>query len=109
MSVILNINFSWGVSVSFRSSTSSGFPDEAEKNILTELESLIAEQLLDNMLCVLAAVVTENGCKNFIMYTYSPQQSEKILQILNDTWMHHDVAFVLQEDPGWNVFEILLQ
>lgn len=98
-----------GVSVSFRSSAASGLPDEAEKNILTELEALIAEQLLDNMLCVLAAVVTENGCKSFIMYTYSPLQSEKTLQILNETWMYHDVTFVLQEDPDWKVFETLIE
>jgi len=97
-----------GVSVSFKKASASGLPVDAEKNILGELEVLLAEQLVDNMLCVLAAVLTENGSREFIMYTYAPVQCEKILRVLNETWMHHDIEFTIQEDPEWDVFETLL-
>ena len=100
--------FFLGLSVSFRQALASGFPGDDEKNILNELENLILEQLVNNMLCVLGAVITANGSREFAMYTYSPEQCKKTLLILNETWMHHDIKFTLQEDPSWDVFETFL-
>lgn len=97
-----------GVSVGLRQPAESGLPHEDEKNILSELEDLIAEQLVDNMLCVLAAVITAEGSRDFMMYTYSPEQCEKILTVLNETWIHHEIWFTQQADPNWDVFETLL-
>lgn len=97
--------FSLAVSVSLRQANELGLPDEEEKNILGELEAVFIEQLVDNMLCVFAAAVTAEGIREFIFYTYAPQQCEKILRILNETWMHHDIQYVLKEDPNWDVFE----
>lgn len=98
-----------GVSVKFRRASESGFPLEDEKIILVELEALIVEQLVENMLCVLAAVITADGSRCFMMYTYAPEQCEKILKVLNDTWMYHDITFSLQKDSGWNVLETFLE
>jgi len=97
-----------GVSVSLRQASKSGLPCNEEKNILEELEVLIVEQLVDNMLCVLAAVITAEGSREFMMYTYAPEQCEKILGVLNETWSHHDIQFTLQRDPNWDVYETLL-
>lgn len=97
-----------GISIAFKKTSITGMPADEEKNILAELEALLAEQLVDNMLCVLAAVVTENGSREFMMYTYAPVQCEKILGVLNETWMHHDIKFTMQEDSEWDVFETLL-
>ena len=101
-------SFFVGVSVSLRQVDESGLPCDEEKSILDELESLIVEQLVDNMLCVFTSVMTAEGSRDYIMYTYAPQQCEKILGVLNETWSHHDIQFVFQEDPDWDVFKILL-
>ena len=100
--------FFLGISVCLKEASKSGFPLEKEKCVLSELEDLLVEQLVDNMLCVLVAVITENGSREFMMYTYAPRQCEKILGVLNEIWFHHDIEFTLQEDPEWDVFETLL-
>jgi Family of unknown function (DUF695) len=98
-----------GVSVTFKKQLTSGLPVDEEKNVLSELEALLVEQLIDNMLCVLAAVITADGSREFIMYTYAPAQCQKILGVLNETWFHHEIEFTLQEDSEWDVFETLLK
>ena len=100
--------FFLGLSVCLKKVDETGFPYEEEKNVLAELEDLIIEQLVDNQLCVLTAVLTSQGNREFMLYTYTPEQCEKVIAVLKDNWVYHDIQYVLEEDANWNVFEALI-
>lgn len=97
-----------GVSLAIRKPDSRGMPQADEDAILDELEDIFLEQLVNNMLCVFPAVITSSGEREYVFYTYAPEQSLKIISMINQTWSYHELQSTIDEDKQWDVLDALL-
>lgn len=102
-------SFFLGISLTFKKPDASGFAVAAEKEILTELESILIDQLVSTHLCLFSAIITSQGSRDYILYTYNPEQCMKILEVVKQNWLQHELQFIWQADPDWDVFSIMLR
>jgi len=87
----------------------SGFPFPEECKLLDELEMLLKDKLEQQQISVFAAVITSNGFRVFILYTYLPDFCLKTVNELNNDWIYHPISSTTQEDRNWETIEDLIE
>lgn len=82
------------------------YPEECK--LLDELELVLRDRLEDQQLSVFAAVITSDGMRMYVAYTFHTDLCREIIQQVNQDWIYHDVSVVVQEDKNWETIEALL-
>jgi len=89
------------ISIPLNDADENGFAYPEECKLLDELELLLRDQLEEQQLSVFAAVITSDGFRMYIAYTFQTSVCEEIVQRINDGWVYHDVSVHVQEDKNW--------
>ncbi len=97
------------ISVPLNDVDEEGFPFPEECKLLNELEMLLKDKLEEQQMSVFAAIVTSDGFRLFILYTYLPEACLKIVEHLNIDWIYHSLSVSTQEDRNWETVEALLE
>lgn len=87
----------------------NGFPFPEECKLLDELEMLLKDKLEQQQISVCAAVITSNGFRVFILYTYLPDFCIKTVNELNNDWIYHPITSTTEEDRNWETIEDLIE
>jgi len=87
----------------------NGFPFPEECKLLDELEMLLKEKLEQQQISIFAAVVTSNGFRVFILYTYQPDFCLNVISEINQDWIYHPISSTTQEDRNWETIEDLIE
>ena len=96
------------IAVPLNDADENGFPYPEECKLLDELELVLKDRLQQQQISVFAAVITSDGFRVFILYTYQP---EFCLQVVQDTdleWIYHQISVTTHEDRHWETIEALL-
>jgi len=96
------------ISVPLNETDENGFPYAEECKLLDELESLLKDRLQEQQYSVFAAIITHNGVRLYILYTYIPDYCQKIAREINSDWIYHQFSSTTQEDKNWETIESLL-
>jgi len=85
-----------------------GFPFPEECKLLDELELLLKEGLEEQQCSVFAAVITSDGIRLYVIYTYLPEYCQKVIKGINQDWYYHQISSTTEEDKHWETIESLL-
>ncbi|MCW9013568.1 MAG: DUF695 domain-containing protein [Gammaproteobacteria bacterium] len=85
-----------------------GYPYAEENRLLMELEALLQDRLETSSVSVFVAVVTTDGVRMFILYTFLPEYCEKMVKEINRDWVYHNLAAEIQQDEHWELLESLV-
>jgi hypothetical protein len=95
-----------GIAVPLNAPTPDGLPDGAEGEELNQIEDEINRRFLTGNESLFAGVITTNGMREFILYTTDPQAAlAKAAELARDI-RHHQIQFVMHDDPGWENFRL---
>lgn len=87
----------------------NGFPFPEECKLLDELELLLKDRLEPQQISVFAAVITSEGLRMYIIYTYRPEFCQTVVKEINKDWIYHGISSTTQEDRNWQTIESLLE
>ena len=90
------------ISIPLNDADENGFAFPEECKLLDELELLLRDKLEEQQLSIFAAVITSDGFRMYIAYTFQTRVCEEIVQQINDDWIYHDVSVYVQEDKNWD-------
>ena len=97
------------IAVPLNDTDENGFPFPEECKLLDELEMLFKDKLEQQQISVFAAIVTSDGFRLFILYTYLPDFCQKTINDINKDWIYHSVTSTSQEDRNWETIEALIE
>jgi uncharacterized protein DUF695 len=97
------------ITVSLNDVDENGFPFPEECKLLDELEMLFKDKLQQQQISVFAAVLTSDGSRIYILYTYLPDFCQNAVDELNNDWIYHEIVTTTQEDRNWETIEALLE
>ena len=97
------------VAVPLNEEDENGFPFPEECKLLDELELLLKDRLERQQISISVAVLTSDGFRVFIFYTYLPEFCLQAVNDLNNDWIYHSIATTTQEDRNWETIEALLE
>ncbi len=86
----------------------NGFPFPEECKLLDELEMLLKDKLQQQQVSVFAAVLTSEGSRIYILYTYLPDFCIQFVNDLNKDWIYHSLSATTCEDRNWETIEALM-
>lgn len=96
-----------GVAVPLISPTTDGLVKDNEAEVLTKIEDSLCDTLVN---CVLSAVITTNGMREFVFYApeWKPEELDAQVKAVEAKQKTHQLQFMMQQDPGWSTFKALL-
>jgi len=97
------------ISVPLKDVDENGFAYPEECKLLDELEMLLKDKLQQQQVSVFAAVLTSDGSRIYILYTYLPDFCIQFVNDLNKDWIYHNLSATTQEDRNWETIESLMQ
>jgi len=97
------------VSIPLNDPDENGFAYPEECKLLDELELMLRDKLEDQQLSIFAAVITSDGFRLHLAYTYNTKVCEEFIQQINQDWIYHDISVTVQEDKNWEAIESLLR
>ena len=100
--------YQMSIAVPLNNADAGGFPYPEENQLLDELEALLRDKLENHQISVFAAVVTADGFRLYILYTYIPDFCKKVIEETDRVWVYHSISSSLQEDKNWEMIESLL-
>lgn len=96
-----------GVAVPLNDPTEDGLPQGAEFAELNEIEDRLEQRLTVGNESLLVGVITTAGMREFILYSSDAKQAVAKVQHLAQTIRHHQLQWVVNDDPQWQVFRDL--
>ena len=93
-----------GIAVPLKNPTADGLPTRAESEELNQIEDEIQRRFLPGNESVFAGVITTNGMREYILYTTDSQKALAKARELAHDIQHHQVQFVIHDDPTWQYF-----
>ena len=96
-----------GIAVRLKNPTGDGLPTSEESTALNQIENEIVRRFLPGNECLLAAVVTARGTREFVLYTSDPDAARTKAAALARENPRHRIQFVVRDDPGWSQFRTL--
>jgi hypothetical protein len=93
-----------GIAVPLKNPTPDGLPTQAEAEQLNQIEDEMGRLLLAGNESLLAGVITTNGMREFVLYTSDPAAAMAKAADLARRVHHHEVQFVMNDDPEWKAF-----
>jgi len=97
------------ITVPLNDADENGFAYPEECKLLDELEMLLKDKLQQQQISVFAAVLTSEGSRIYILYTYLPDFCMKCINDLNNDWIYHTISATTQEDRNWEMIEALME
>jgi len=97
------------ISVPLNDTDENGFAFPEECKLLDELEMLLKDKLQQQQVSVFAAVLTSDGSRIYILYTYLPDFCMQFVNDLNNDWIYHSLSVTTQEDRNWETIEALME
>ena len=95
------------ISVPLNDADENGFPYPEECKLLDELELLLKDKLEQQQCSIFAAVLTVEGVRLYVLYTYLPDYCQKVVRDINDSWIYHHLQSTADEDKDWETIEAL--
>ena len=96
------------ISVPLNVADEEGYPFPEENKLLDELELVLKDRLETHQVSVFVAVITTEGYRLYILYTYMPDFCEKVIRETDKMWIYHSISLDVQEDKEWAMVEGLL-
>jgi len=96
------------IAVPLNDADENGFPYPEECKLLDELELVLKDRLQQQQVSVFAAVITSDGVRVFILYTYQPDFCQQVVQDTDLEWIYHQISATTHEDRNWETIEALL-
>lgn len=96
------------ISVPLNEVDESGFPFAEECKLLDELELVLKDRLETHQVAIFVAVITTQGNRLYILYTYMPDFCKKVVTEINRLWIYHPLSSNCLEDRDWEMVEGLL-
>lgn len=96
------------VTVPLNEADENGFPFPEECKLLDELEMLLKDKLEPQQMSVFAAVLTLDGVRMIILYTYQPDYCQQLISDINKDWIYHQLSSSSQKDREWKTIEALI-
>jgi len=97
------------ITVPLNDADENGFPYPEECKLLDELEMLLKDKLQQQQVSVFAAILTSDGARIYILYTYLPDFCTQFISELNNDWIYHTITATTQEDRNWEMIEALTE
>jgi hypothetical protein len=100
-----DLGYQVGVAIPFTAPDERGLPQGEELEELNRIEDHIFATLQIACRSVVAAVITTNGMREFVLYAHDPAEIEAkhgLLKTLVES--QHEVQLMIQPDPTWRVF-----
>jgi hypothetical protein len=94
-----------GIAVPFNHQTENGLPENQEMKELGEIEDVILRRFTVGNESLFAGVITTGNMREFVLYTSDEVGAVAKAQQLVKEIRHHQVQFVVNDDPEWNVFK----
>lgn len=96
-----------GIAVPLNHPTADGLPEAEESVYLDDVEGDIGRRFTVNNESLFACIVTTGNMREFVLYTSDEAAAGvKAEELAKDT-KHHEIQYVLSDDPGWRVFRQL--
>jgi hypothetical protein len=99
--------FQVGVAVPLRNPKQDGLPTREESVQLELIEDALTTTLEQDHGCVLAAVLSTGGMREFVLYTVAPTTVESRVESLRAVTSTHELQLMIQPDPKWRVYRSL--
>lgn len=74
---------------------------------LNEIEDAVARHLTVANESLYAGAITTNGMREFVFYTSNSEEAVRKVRQLADGIAHHQLQWVVNDDPQWKVFQDL--
>jgi hypothetical protein len=94
-----------GIAVPLKQPREDGLPTNEEGNQLYEIEDEIRRIFTPSNESLFAGIITTAGMREFFLYTSNPSAASDKAKLLADTIKHHQIQFVINDDPEWNVYK----
>lgn len=96
------------ISVTLNDADAQGLPYEEESRLLDELERVLRDRLENQKISIFAAVVTSDGVRRYILYTFIPDFCRKVAAEIDRVWVYHAISHEQKEDRYWETIEALI-
>jgi hypothetical protein len=96
-----------GIAVPLNHPTADGLPEAEESAQLYDLEEEIGRGFTVNNESLFACIITTGNMREFVLYTSNEAAAGVKAEQLAREIKHHEIQYVLNDDPGWNVFKQL--
>ena len=94
-----------GIAVPFSHPRDDGLPASEEGQQLSDLEDEIRRRFTVGNESLFVGVITTGGMREFVLYTSNEVGAISKAQQLARETTHHEVQFVINDDPEWSVFK----
>lgn len=94
-----------GIAVPFTHPTIEGLPGSEESGELSDLEDEIRRRFTVANESLFAGVITTGGMREFVLYTSNEASAVAKAEALVRETKHHQVQYIVNDDPEWNVFK----
>lgn len=83
----------------------NGFPTKEENEQLLIMERELEKEFALNNVALFAGVIMGGSMKEFVFYTGKPKEAREVYEKLREKIKHHELQWVIQEDPNWEVYK----
>ncbi len=93
-----------GVAVPLRAPEASGLPSAMENADLYGVEKLLCPEFEHQAQCLLVAIITTSGMREFVFYTRDPEWVRHRFEFVRKRVTTYEIQLMIQEDKRWKVY-----
>ena len=98
--------FRAGIAIPFQNPDSTGLPSPDENQVFSNIEDSIFEKVQDQKRGVIAAIITTNGMREFMMYIKTANELNAPLAELQKKYPSYKFTNYVTEDLGWTDYRL---